>query len=164
MHVVRGGRAVVGGGHRNGEYVAGVGIGHGKGFGQGDEGFTNLDIHLIEVLGDGGAHFIHIPGEYVGGGIAVGDGVAVVVAGGVGHPGDEPDPEIISVAQPGGTGGDALVAEIPLHNGASTGGGDGAAGGETGRRIGAGRPQVDHRRFRAGDARGQFVADHEVAQ
>ena len=122
-----------------------------------------MDIDLIEVLGDGGAGIVYISRGGVGGRIAIGDHIGVVVPGRIFHPGDKPDLEIETVAKACGAVGESLVAEIPFHQVFVASGRNCTAGIESGRGIGC-RVQVHIGSFAANNACRELITDHEVAQ
>ena len=115
-----------GDGHR--QDIGGIGIGHGKRLGQFDVRFAHQDIDLSEIEHYRVAGFVDIPRSRLCRRITVGNHISVVGDGGVFHTADEPDLEIVTIADR--AVGHALIAEIPFHKVVGTRRRYGAAGNE----------------------------------
>ena len=159
--VIGSGCADVGSSDGHCQDIVGIGIGHGKGLGHDDERFGDLDVDLAEIEHYRVAGFVDITCGCIGRRIPVGDHISVVGDGSVFDTADEPDLEIVTIADRAVS--HALIAEIPFHKVVGASRGDGAARNEVCRRI-RWRIQIDGRSFAAAHTLRQFVSDHEVAQ
>ena len=144
--VIGSGCAGVGSGDGHCQDIVGIGIGHGKGLGQDDERFGDLDVDLAEIEHYRVAGFVDITRGGIGRRIPVGDHISVVGDGSVFDTADEPDLEIVTIADRAVS--HALIAEIPFHKVVGASRGDGAARNEVCRRI-RWRIQIDGRGFAA---------------